>query len=66
MEKNKDLGKDIDLLKITKVDDKAFTDMRKSVISSVQKSLTKIEDIDHRLLKTDNYIARYLPFNNFC
>lgn len=66
LEQNMQMGKDLDLLRITKVDNKEFEEMTTQVMARVQKSLIKIQDVDHRLVKTDNYISRYLPFNNFC
>ena len=60
------MAKDIDMQRLTKVENAVFEEMTKQVMASVQKSLIKIQDVDHRLIKTDNYISRYLPFNNFC
>ena len=40
--------------------------MRKDVIDKVNKSLARIEDVNNKIESTDNYLARYLPFNTFC
>jgi len=40
--------------------------LRKDVNDKVNKSLARIEDVNNKLNSTDNYLARYLPFNNFC
>ena len=48
------------------MDEKAFQEMKKKVLDNVTRSLARIEDVNNKLEATDNYIARYLPFNNFC
>ena len=48
------------------MDENAFQEMKKAVLANVQRSLARIEDVNNKLEATDNYIARYLPFNNFC
>jgi hypothetical protein len=39
--------------------------MRKDLIEKVNKSTAKIEDVNNKIESTDNYLARYLPFNQF-
>lgn len=39
--------------------------MRKDLIEKVNKSQAKIEDVNNKIESTDNYLARYLPFNQF-
>lgn len=41
-------------------------ELRKDVIASMNKSLARIDDVNNKLDSTDNYIARYQPFNHFC
>ena len=41
-------------------------ELRKEVIAGMNKSLARIDDVNNKLDSTDNYIARYQPFNNFC
>lgn len=40
-------------------------EMRKDLIEKVNKSQAKIEDVNNKIESTDNYLARYLPFNQF-
>ena len=40
--------------------------LRKDVMERVRKSLSEIEDVNNKIEATDNYLARYLPFNTFC
>ena len=53
-------------LNIIKQDEKVFQEMRKDVTAKVNKSLARIEDVNNKIESTDNYLARYLPFNAFC
>ena len=41
-------------------------ELRKEVIEKVNKSIAKTEDVNSKIDSTDNYLARYLPFNQFC
>jgi hypothetical protein len=66
MESNKELAKDLDAVKIRKMDESVFQTMKRAVLQNVQKSLARIEDVNSKVESTDNYIARYLPFNCFC
>jgi hypothetical protein len=38
-------------------------ELRKEVIEKVNKSIAKTEDVNSKIDSTDNYLARYLPFN---
>ena len=42
---------------------KDFVEMRKEVAGKVTLSLARIEDVNNKIEATDNYLARYLPFN---
>lgn len=39
--------------------------MRKDIVEKVNRSQAKIEDVNNKIESTDNYLARYLPFNQF-
>ena len=41
-------------------------DLRKEVIEKVNKAIANTEDVNSKIDSTDNYLARYLPFNSFC
>lgn len=41
-------------------------ELRKEVIEKVNKAIAKTEDVNSKIDSTDNYLARYLPFNSFC
>mmetsp|Transcript_24441 Transcript_24441/g.37900 ORF Transcript_24441/g.37900 Transcript_24441/m.37900 type:complete len:130 (+) Transcript_24441:1137-1526(+) len=43
-----------------------FHKLKVDVIDSVRISKNSIEDVNNKIEATDNYLARYLPFNNFC
>ena len=60
------IQKDIVEINIKKQDGDAFMQMRKEVLERVSKSLAEIEDVNNKIEATDNYLARYLPFNSFC
>jgi len=60
------VSKECEKLNILKQDEKVFNEMRKDVIAKVNKSLARIEDVNNKIESTDNYLARYLPFNSFC
>lgn len=61
-----DCQKAIETLSITKQDSDEFMSLRKDVMERVRKSLSEIEDVNNKIEATDNYLARYLPFNTFC
>ena len=58
--------KAIEKLSIVKQDSHEFMSLKKDVLERVQKSLAEIEDVNNKVEATDNYLARYLPFNTFC
>ena len=60
------LSRCVEHMNVTKQDEKQFMELRKELIASMNKSLARIDDVNNKLDSTDNYIARYLPFNNFC
>jgi hypothetical protein len=60
------VSKECERLHIIKQDEKVFQELRKDVIAKVNKSLARIEDVNNKIEATDNYLARYLPFNSFC
>ena len=60
------VSKECEKLHIVKQDEKIFQEMRKDVTAKVNKSLARIEDVNNKIESTDNYLARYLPFNSFC
>ena len=49
-----------------KLDQKTFDGLRDTVVQTVRSSKAKIEDVNSKIDATDNYLARYLPFNSFC
>lgn len=63
---NKELNTAIDVVKIEKMDQSSFYDLRDQVLQQSIQATVKITDVNNKLEATDNYIARYLPLNNFC
>ena len=53
-------------MRITKLDEKSFNTLKVEMIEKVRVSKNIIEDVNSKIEATDNYLARYLPFNNFC
>lgn len=51
---------------MTKLDESLFVEMKQTQFAMIQKQTVRIENINNKIESTDNYIARYLPFNNFC
>ena len=51
---------------ITKSEEKSFQDLRLDVIDKCRKSSNQIQDVNSKIEATDNFLARYLPFNTFC
>ena len=39
--------------------------MRNDVVEKVNKSMAQVQDVNSKIESTDNYLARYLPFNQF-
>lgn len=60
------LSRCVEHMNVTKQDEEQFIELRKELIAGMNKSLARIDDVNNKLDATDNYIARYLPFNNFC
>lgn len=52
-------------LTITKQDEVTFQLLRTEVIEKVNRAIAQIEDVNSKVDSTDNYLARYLPFNFF-
>lgn len=51
---------------ITKSEEKSFQDLRVDVLDKCRRSSNQIQDVNNKIEATDNYLARYLPFNAFC
>lgn len=52
-------------LKMTKQDQSEFKELRNDVVEKVNKSMAQVQDVNSKIESTDNYLARYLPFNQF-
>ena len=52
-------------LKMTKQDQSEFKELRSNVIEKVNRSMAQVQDVNSKIESTDNYLARYLPFNQF-
>ena len=57
------VGAQCERLSITKQDEETFLTLRTDVISKVNRAIAQIEDVNSKVDSTDNYLARYLPFN---
>jgi hypothetical protein len=62
-EKIEDGEKRLEVLKMEKLDQTTFDGLRDTVVATVRSSKAKIEDVNNKIDSTDNYLARYLPFN---
>lgn len=62
-EKIEDVEKRLEVLKMEKLDQTTFDGLRDTVVATVRSSKAKIEDVNNKIDSTDNYLARYLPFN---
>lgn len=61
-----DLAKQLTILKDTKVDDILYQ-RQVEATKEVERTLkNEIVDVYNQLKSTDNYLEKYLPFNNFC
>ena len=65
-ERIEQIEKKLDVVKMEKLDEKTFNGLRDTVVQTVRSSKAKIEDVNSKIDATDNYLARYLPFNSFC
>lgn len=52
-------------LKMTKQDASEFKELRIDVLAKVNRSMAQVQDVNSKIEATDNYLARYLPFNQF-
>ena len=60
------LQRDVETMAITKSEEKSFQDLRTDVLDKCRRSSNQIQDVNNKIEATDNYLARYLPFNSFC
>jgi hypothetical protein len=60
------VDKEVSVVKATKLNESEFDKLKDKVLGTVKVSLAKIEDVNSKIEATDNYLARYLPFNQFC
>lgn len=52
-------------MKMGKQDASEFRELRTDVVEKVNRTIAQVQDVNSKIEATDNYLARYLPFNQF-